>query len=156
MKFSTNKTLRCVIICQFCFMFSPYLTEFSCLNIHIWTGMQWGSKVQLWLIWNRRLWTQRKKYGQSLYDHDTACSCAIMLINWPSVLKWISGHCASCSRCMLLTSCSGSLLDIICCTPFLLGWRLVGSADHSLLGIGDWSALPTSSCSCSSIAIRHL
>ena len=28
------------------------------------------------------------------------------------------------------------LLDIICCSPFLLGWRLVGSADHPLLGVG--------------------
>jgi hypothetical protein len=40
-----------------------------------------------------------------IYVHDTTCSFAIILINVPSVLNWITGRCASCSRWMLVTIC---------------------------------------------------
>jgi len=44
-------------------------------------------------------------------------------------------------------------LDIICSAHSLFGGRLVGLADHSLLGVGDCRSVP---CSCSSIIIGHL
>jgi hypothetical protein len=69
--------LYCVIVCHFCFMFSPYLNEFSCLSIHIWIGMQWGSKAQLCLIWNRLTLDpkEKKTWTESIWSWYSMCLC---------------------------------------------------------------------------------
>ena len=70
-----------------------------------------------------------------IYDHYVTCSCFIMIISRPFVLNWIAGHCASCSRLMLLIICypyvemrlSGSFHLLVRAEAFSTSQTMIGT-----------------------------